>query len=136
MSSSVRQAVSSIEVHSMDGAGQPTGKSLPSHLQPTPAKAHLRTADVVKDALVEHYGKLEVAAREMHMDASQLSRDVQTGNLHLKKLDALDEAGKAIVVDRLQQRLGQPSDPKDLIRREIREARTRLDRIEELIARG
>lgn len=137
MSDSMTNRALSMPVHSMDGDGRAAAQAL-ERVHPTPAKATLppatSMATVVKEALLESHEKLDCAAREMGMDPSQLSRDLQTGNLHLKKLDALDDAAKATVADRLHERWG-VCDPKELIRREIRDARTRLNRIEELIAR-
>ncbi len=68
MSDSMRERVPSPPVHSLDAP------------RPTPAKATLDSparsirpmAAVIKDALIDHFGKLEVAATEMdRMDPSQ-----------------------------------------------------------------
>jgi len=130
MPNSVRHPVSSVPVQTLDG------------LRPTPAKATLdrpvrsiAMTTVVKDALAVHYGKLEVAAREMgDMDPSQLSRELQNGKFRFERLDQLDAAGKAAVSNALQVAFGKPDDPKARARRLIAEAKARLDQLIEEIA--
>ena len=87
---------------------------------------------VVKDALIEHYGSLKAAAISMHMDQGQLTRELQTGDFKLKKLEG-DEDAKATIAAALHAAFSQ-SDPRATARRELREIRHRIDRVEELIA--
>lgn len=107
-----------------------------------PAKASLAVNDdqrqmtaVVRDALQVHYGKLDVAAREMGgMDPGQLTRELQTGKFKFERLQLLDDAGKAAVANALQAAFGRPADPRTIVRHELREIRQRIDRVEALIA--
>src|SRR4051812_37257088 len=116
MSDSMRQRALSAPVHSLDRAGRLDDEL--GAARPTPAKATLdrpsqsiSAAAVVKDALLDHHGKLETAAREMkNMDPSQLSRELTSGKLNLARLDALDEDAKAAVADALHEQWGRSRD--------------------------
>ena len=111
-------------------------------VRPRQAKATLgsqsksiRLTAIVKDALQLHYGSLKAAALSMtpHMDQGQLTRELQTGDFKLEKLDRLDETGKAFISKALHEAYGNP-DPKAIARRLIREARARLDELAEVVS--
>lgn len=108
-------------------------------VRPTMAKASLSDQSgsialtaVVKDALIRHYGSLKAAAITLQMDQGQLTRELQSGDFKLKKLDQDDEA-KCFVACALYEAFGS-TDPKSQARQLIRDARTRLDALAELIA--
>jgi hypothetical protein len=95
----------------------------------------IRLTDVVKDALEDHYGTLKAAALSMTppMDLGQLSRELKSGDFKIEKLERLDAAGKASVSRALYEANGSV-DPRAEARRLIREARARLDALDEVIA--
>lgn len=108
-------------------------------VRPKAAKAGLERqsvsialSSVVKDALIRHYGSLKSAAITLQMDQGQLTRELQTGDFKLKKLDRDDEA-KAFIARALHEAFGD-ADPKAQARRAIREVRARLDELQELVS--
>jgi len=88
--------------------------------------------EIVKDALIRHYGSLKSAAITLGMDQGQLTRELQSGDFKFKKLD-LDPAAKAFVADALSEAY-RHTDPRARVRRLIREARTKLDELAEELA--
>lgn len=52
---------------------------------------------LVKDALMQHYGSLKAAAITLGMDLGQLSRELQTGDFKLKRLDVDEEARRFVI---------------------------------------
>lgn len=127
MSHSLRQAASSTLLNSLDD------------VRPQMAKADvdrqslsIATGAVVKDALTRHYGSLKAAAISLRMDQGQLTRELQSGDFKVKRLDEDGEA-KAFVSEALHEAFGQ-TDPKAKALRLIREARQRLDELSEAIA--
>lgn len=120
-----------MKVPSMGIAGPDPAVAMPAG----PASSIPMTA-VVKEALLDHYGKLEVAARAMrNMDPSQLSRELKTGDFKFDRLDALDADGKSAVTGALHGAFTQPDDPKAQLRREIRELRAKADSVAALAER-
>lgn len=86
---------------------------------------------VVKDALMRHYGSLKAAAISLGYDQGQLTRDLQSGDFKVRRLE-VDEAAKAFVACALAE--AYTVDPKAVQRRLLREARQKLDDLAELIA--
>lgn len=86
---------------------------------------------VVKDALIRHYGSLKAAAISLGYDQGQLTRDLQSGDFKLRRLE-VDESAKAFVACALAE--SYTVDPKAVQRRLLREARQKLDDLAELIA--
>lgn len=109
-------------------------------VRPTPAKAALRSqaqsiamTAIVKSALIRHYGSLKSAAISMgQMDEGQLHRDLDTGKFKFERLQLCDDEAKAFVTEALHEAFRQ-GDAKSQARRLIRDARTRLDELAELI---
>lgn len=125
MRSSVAPAPSSIEVNSLDA------------VRPQMAKASLERpsaamGEVIKDALLRHYGTLKCAAITLKIDQGQLTRELQTGDFKIRQLDKDPEA-KAFVSDALHEAFG-TCDPLAIARRMLREARQRIDDAMEQIA--
>lgn len=91
--------------------------------------------EVVKDALLRHYGSLKSAALSMTppMDQGQMTRELQTGSFNLEKLQRLDLDGQAFIAEALYEARGS-ADPKAKALRAIREARRQLDELAEAIA--
>lgn len=87
---------------------------------------------VVKDALIRHYGSLKAAAITFRMDPGQLTRDLQSGDFKLKKLD-MDEEAKAFVVATLHDAFVGGQDPKARVQRLIRQGRQILDELAEAL---
>jgi hypothetical protein len=88
---------------------------------------------VVKDALVRRFGTLKAAALTMKMDQGQLTRELQTGDFKVEKLDRLNDDDKAFVAEVLHDAFGD-ADPRAQARRLIRETRARLDELAEIVA--
>lgn len=90
---------------------------------------------VVKDALLRHYGSLKAAAITMgEMDQGQLTRELDSGKLNLARLEMLDEAGKAEVAKRLHEAfIAALETPQARAQRVIREARQKLDELDEYL---
>jgi len=138
MPTTVPQPRSSTPVNSLDDVRTRQLQAClagPSPSVETAAVPSSSIAGVVKDALQRHYGTLKGAALSMkpRMDPSQLSRELESGDFKLEKLDRLDDIGKAFVSKALHDAFGDP-DPKAIARRLIREARTRLDELAEVVA--
>lgn len=87
---------------------------------------------VVKDALIRHYGSLKAAAISMRMDQGQLTRELQSGDFKLKKLEG-DEDAKGCVSTALYDAFGH-GDSHAKLQRLIRETRLKLDQLDELAA--
>lgn len=129
LKASLQTSLPPMELNSIDGA-RPTGSVEASTSQSSSMR--LTTADVVKDALVRCHGTLKAAAITLGMDQGQLTRELQTGDFKLKKLDVHPET-QAFVSVALHEAFG-ASDPKARVRRLIREARARLDELAEVVA--
>lgn len=119
-----------MEINSIDGHGPRR------RLSDTPAKAvsqskSIALTNVVKDALLRHYGSLKAAAITLDYDLGQLSRDLASGDFKLKRLE-VDEAAKVFVALALADHYGR--DPHAEARRLIREMRARLDELEDVVA--
>lgn len=126
MSRSVTSAVSSTPANILDG------------VRPKPAKAELTsqalsipTAAIVKDALIDHYGSLKAAAITLRMDLGQLSRELQTGDFKIKKLD-VDEDARRDVLSALYEAV-RDDDPKVKQQRALNKARRALDDLAEAL---
>src|SRR3982751_851226 len=127
MGKSVQGSLPPMEIHSLD---QHRTSAPPE--SPAPS---IRMTAVVKEALIYHYGKLEVAALLMRkMDPSQLSPELRDGTFKFDRLDALDADGKAAVTNALSSVFGKPDDPLTRVRRLIREARQKLAEAESAVA--
>jgi len=117
-----------MEVHSTGTSGPTLAKGAASG----PRQSTAMTA-VIKDALIRHYGKLEVAARLMgNMDKSQLSRDLSTGHFRFERLELLDDAGKAFISKALFETFT-ATDPKTRAAQLVREAHRILDELAEVL---
>lgn len=108
-------------------------------LKPRMAKAKLHTQSaaipltaVVKEALIRHHGSLKAAAIMMQIDPGQLTRDLQTGDFKLKKLDGDLEAIVAIA-HALYDAFGQLDSPAARVRRVLREIHERLAEVEQYV---
>jgi hypothetical protein len=133
MAKSVQASLPPMELHSLDSErSQMDRQRADSESSP---EASIRMTAVVKEALIEHYGKLEVAALLMRkMDPSQLSRELRDGTFKFDRLDALDADGKAAVTNALSSVFGKPDDPLTRVRRLIREAKQKLADAEAAVA--
>lgn len=123
-----------MEIHSVESGRTVVDRSRTDGQELSPAPSIGMTA-VVKEALLEHYGKLEVAALLMRkMDPSQLSRELRDGTFKFDRLDALDADGKAAVTNALSAAFGKPEDPLTRVRRLLREAKQKLVEAELAVA--
>lgn len=118
-----------MEVHTVGTSGPVLAKGRVSGPSPS-----IAMTAVIKDALIRHYGKLEVAARLMGgMDKSQLSRDLGNGHFRFERLELLDDEGKAAVSKALFEAFTS-RDPKVRAAQLIREVRRTLDELEDVIS--
>lgn len=86
-----------------------------------------------KAALIRHFGTLKAAAITMgNIDASQLSRDLDTGKFKSERLDLLDAEANAFISTAVADALAD-RDPKARVRRLIREGRRILDELAEAL---
>jgi hypothetical protein len=134
MAKSVQASLPPMELHSLDSGRTSMDRNRTDGSESNP-DASIRMTAVVKEALIEHYGKLEVAALLMRkMDPSQLSRELRDGTFKFDRLDALDAEGKAAVTNALSSVFGKPDDPLTRVRRLIREAKQKLADAEAAVA--
>lgn len=109
--------------------------------RPTPAKASLRNnaaqerlSDVVIEAAKKAYGKQGAAAAHLGKDEGNFSRDVKAGRLTISHLDQLGEGFLAELGRELMEQFGTAlEDPKARAHRVIREARQKLDELDEYV---
>ena len=89
--------------------------------------------DVVKDALIRHFGSLKAAGIELKYDLGQLSRDLQSGDFKFRRLEGHkdSDAIKRLITQGMLLTHG-PDDPKTRRRRVIRDLRQRLDELDEI----
>lgn len=89
--------------------------------------------DVVKSALLTHFGSLKAAAIELKYDHGQLSRDLQTGDFKFRRLEGHtdSDAIKRLITEGMLQNHG-PDDPKTRRRRAIRSMREHLNELAEI----
>lgn len=128
MDSTVATARQSDPVRSLDQIRPRMAKAV--HRGPSTGSAW---SAVVKDALLRHYGSLKAAAIEMgDMDASQLTRDLDTGKFRSERLEMCDAAAKAFIAAALFEAFGAGS-PQARIQRLIREGRRILDELAEAV---
>lgn len=114
-------------VNSIDGVRPKAAKaSLPGQ------SLSIAMTAVVKDALLRHYGSLKCAALTLRMDEGQLSRELNSGDFKINKLDR-DEEARAFVANALYEAF-RSTDPKATARRKLREARIAIDEAMEQIA--
>lgn len=106
------------------------------NLRPTQAKAVLRSdhiglaiGDVIKDAVVKHYGSVKAAAISLRVDPSLMIREFDAGKI--ARLEQADDAAKAAVAQALFTAYGQIDDPKTRI---LREAQKAIEILREVIA--
>lgn len=82
-----------------------------------------------KDALIRYFGSLKSAAITMgNYDASQLTRDLDSGKFKSERLDLCDDAAKAFISTAVAETLA-ARDPKARVRSLIREGRRILDEL-------
>jgi len=106
------------------------GASTPVLSGPSAGRAWSRA---VKDALIRHFGTLKAAAITMgNIDASQLSRDLDTGKFKSERLDLLTPEDNAVISTAVDDALAD-RDPKARVRRLIREGRRILDELAEAV---
>lgn len=129
MATNANRAIDGAPVNSLDSV-RPRALKHGAVSQPL----SVRTTEVVKEALMRHYGSLKCAALSMKppMDEGQMSRELGSGKFRLETLDRLDEEGRAFVAETLHKALGDP-DPKARAQRLIRDVRARLDELAEVI---
>src|SRR5574341_192732 len=94
--------------------------------------ASIELTAVVKDALIRCCGSLKAAAITLKYDQGQLTRDLQTGDFKLRKLEA-DQDIKEFVALAMADHYTR--DPHAEARRLIREARQRLDELDTAVDR-
>lgn len=120
----MRQETSSVPVRTLD------------NIRPTQAKAGLHPthpsdvvrpsdgiglSDVIRDAVVKHYGSVKAAAISLgNVDPSLMQREFDAGKF--ARLNEADADAKAAVADALYQVFGRLEDPKARVVRRIREA--------------
>ena len=101
---------------------------------PSPARRQSKSialTRIVKDALLRYYGSLKAAAITLGYDQGQLSRDLESGDFKVKRLE-VDEDAKVFVAVALADHYGR--DPHADARRLIREVRLRLNELEDVMA--
>jgi hypothetical protein len=87
-----------------------------------------------KDALIRRFGTLKAAAISMgNIDASQLSRDLDTGKFKSERLDLLQPDDNAFISTAVADTLAD-RDPKARVRRLIRQVRRDIDELAEAVA--
>ena len=88
--------------------------------------------EVVKDALIRHYGSLKAAALSMQMDQGQLTRELQSGDFKMRRLESdahlATELGKELV-----ERFGPLSTPKARGKQKLREMRAAIEELDQLL---
>jgi hypothetical protein len=91
---------------------------------------------VVKDVLVQHFGSLKAAAISFAMDQGQLTRELQSGDFKFRRLDAHQDGDslKRAVACGMYGAFGD-DDPGTRVRRAIREAKQKLDEIDDLVTK-
>ena len=115
---------------------RPPSADAGSRRQPssTPAQASsIALIDVVKDALIRHFGSLKAAGIALQYDLGQLSRDLQSGDFKFRRLEghADSDAIKRLITQGMLLNHG-PDDPKTRRRRVIRDLRARIDELAEI----
>jgi hypothetical protein len=119
--------------------GRPLDNSL---VIPRPRPAKVTTLDktdsdrlsgVVIDAAKRAYGKQGAAAAQLGKDEGNFSRDVKAKRMTLGQLEGLGDVFLAELGVRLVEQFGALVSPKDHARRAIKEARERLDEIEQYV---
>ena len=88
---------------------------------------------VVKLGL-QRAGPLKAAAIDVDMDQTQMGRELDRGDLRLKRLDRLTPDQKAAVAEALQDAFGHSADPRARQRSLIRRIRADLDELAASIA--
>lgn len=86
-----------------------------------------------KDALIRHFGSLKAAAIAMgNYDASQLTRDLDSGKFKSERLDLCDDTAKAFISSAVAETLA-GRDPKARVQQLIRQVRRDLDELAEAL---
>jgi hypothetical protein len=94
----------------------------------------IRMTAVVKDALLRHYGSFKAAAITMgEMDQGQLARDLDSGKFKFERLELCDAVAKGFIAAALYEAFGHV-DPKERVRRLIRNAHRAIDELAEAVA--
>jgi hypothetical protein len=87
---------------------------------------------VVKEALMRRYGSLKAAAITFGMDQGQLTRELQSGDFKLKRLEH-DEELKTALARGMQDAYANPISPQARVRDAIRDIRRRCDEVEQYL---
>lgn len=128
MAPTIRQPPVSTPVPTLDVGRPHMAKAVLS--SPLEGRAWSRAT---KAALIRHFGTLKAAAITMgNIDASQLSRDLDTGKFKSERLDLLTPEDNAVISTAVADALAD-RDPKARVRRLIREGRRILDELAEAL---
>lgn len=85
--------------------------------------------DVIRKAVVQHYGSVKAAAISLKVDPSLMQREFEAGKF--ARLNEADPTAKAAIADALFETFGHLEDPAARVRRSIRDARRALDEVEQ-----
>ena len=119
------QAPPSTPVQSLDQVRTAMLKASPS--------VSITWAEAVRDGLIDACGALKVAAIEMQIDPSQLSRDLQSGAFAMKRLDRLDPVKRALVAKRLHDAFGVLDTPRVRLRSLFSRIREDVSEVEQIV---
>lgn len=123
MSSTLKQAVQSPEVPSLDGVRLKMAKVV-SNCPP------LR--EVIERAL-EGNGPVKATAATMNKDRSQMRREAQSGTTEIRDLETLGADFYVNLAKEILEIYGPLSTPQAVARQDIRDIRRLLDRLEQLL---
>lgn len=91
----------------------------------------IASGQVVKEALIDHYGSLKAAAITLKYDLGQLSHDLKTGDFKLKRLD-VDPEARQDVYSALYEAVRDET-PRVKQQRALQRARRALDELSEAV---
>jgi hypothetical protein len=107
-------------------------------LHPTFQSDSVRTSDglglgdVIRDAVLKHYGSVKAAAISLgNVDPSLMQREFEAGKFG--RLNEADAAAKAAISEALYQVFGRLEDPKACARRAIREIEERVNTLRQFV---
>lgn len=131
MPSTMRAPASSDPVRSLDQIPTRMAKAESDRIRPSDPIG-LRWADVVTEAVRAHYGSVKAAAISLgDVDPSLMMREFKAGNFRL--LDRADDETKAAVATAVSAAFGPLTSPKARGRQRIRDARSALDDLDQLL---
>lgn len=93
-----------------------------------------RLRDVATDTIHLTSGNARAAAIDIQIHEGHLSRSLKDGTIRLEQLECLGPAFAAKFGAELVERFGRDLDPKDRVRRLIRESRRLLDELADAVA--